>query len=79
MQRLQDKSQRRQVKYSKLEEWVITAKHEINSLNQYGRRNNIVFTSIPEFAQDDQRESTTTSILLNIDVPVNINDIKDCF
>ena len=50
MQRLQDKSQRRQVKYSKLEEWVITAKHEINSLNQYGRRNNIVFTSIPEFA-----------------------------
>ena len=76
---MQDKNQRPQVKCSKLEERVKTAETEVNSLNQDERRSNIVFTSIPEFAQDDQLESTVTSILFYINVPVNIYDIENCF
>ena len=76
---MQDENQRLEVKCSKLEERVITAETEVNSLNQDERRSNIVFTRIPEFAQDYQLESTVTSILFDIDVPVNIYDIENCF
>ena len=57
VKQLQDEIQRLQVKWSKLEERVIAVETEVNSVNQYGRQNKIVFTGIPESVQDDQLSS----------------------
>ena len=46
IKRLQDENQRLQVKCSKLEERVVATNSEANSLNQYGRRNNILLLQV---------------------------------
>ena len=76
--RLQDENQRLQEKCKKLEEKVINVESDVNSLNRYGRRNNIVFTGIPNSVNDEDLESTVTSILKDIDVAVDCSDIEDC-
>lgn len=78
IKRLQDENQRLQEKCKKLEEKVINVESDVNSLNQYGRRNNIVFTGIPDSVNDEDLESTVTSILKDIDVAVDSSDIEDC-
>ena len=74
---MQDKNQRLQEKCKKLEEKVSSIETDVNSLNQYGRRSNIVFTGIPSSVNDEDLESTVTSILTDIDVAVDTNDIED--
>ena len=49
-----------------------------NDLAQYGRRNNVVFSGIPENVPDSNSESTVISILSEIDVEVEPRDIKEC-
>ena len=78
IKRLQDENQRLQEKCKKLEEKVINVESDVNSLNQNGRRNNIVFTGIPDSVNDEDLESTVTSILKDIDVAVDSSDIEDC-
>ena len=68
IKRLQDENQRLQEKCKKLEEKVISIETDVNSLNQYGRRSNIVFTCIPSSVNDKDLESNVTSILTDIDV-----------
>ena len=41
-----------------------------DALEQYGRRNNLVISGIPDSVQDSELESTVTSILSDIDVNV---------
>ena len=50
---------------------------DINSLNQYERRINIVVTGILESTEDEQLKSTVISILADIDVAVDVSDNKD--
>ena len=45
---------------------------------QYGRRNNVVFSGIPENVPDNNLESTVISVLLDIDVQVEPRDIEEC-
>ena len=78
IKRLQDENQQLQEKCKKLEEKVINVESDVNSLNQNGRRNNIVFTGIPDSVNDEDLESTVTSILKDIDVAVDSSDIEDC-
>ena len=65
-------------KCNKLAGKVVSLEKEINSLNQYGWRNNIIFMGIPDTVPDDELEETVTSILSDIDVKINLNDIEDC-
>ena len=48
----------------------------LNSLDQYGRRNNIVLSGIPECVADDALGATIASILSDIDVDVDSNALE---
>ena len=78
IKRLQEENEKLHNKSNKLAGKVLSLKEEINSLNQYWRRNNIVFTGIPDTVPDEELEETVTSILSDIDVKINLNDIEDC-
>ena len=45
---------------------------------QYGRRNNIVFSGIPDNVADNNLESTVISVLSDIDVQVEPRDVEAC-
>ena len=77
IKRLQEENEKLHNKCNKLAGKVVSLENEINSLTQYGRRN-IVFTGIPDTVPDVELEETVTSILSDIDVKINLNDIKDC-
>ena len=49
-----------------------------NDLAQYGRRNNIVFSGIPDNVADNNSESTVISVLSDIDVQVEPRDVEAC-
>ena len=49
-----------------------------NDLALYGRRNNVVFSGIPENVPDNNLESMVTSVLPDIDVQVEPRDIQAC-
>ena len=53
-------------------------KKDVNSLNQYGWRNNIVLTGISDIEQDDQFEETVKFILSDTDINLDGYDIEDC-
>ena len=67
-----------QEKCKKIESKVRDVETDIGSLNQYGRRNNIVFTVILGAIEDKQLECTVTSTLSDIDIAVDVNHIEDC-
>ena len=78
IKRLQEENEKLHDKYNKLGKRVLFLEKDINSLNQYGRRNNIVFTGIPDILQDDELEEAVKSILSDIDVNLDVDDIEDC-
>ena len=47
-------------------------------MEQYGRRNNIEITGIPESVEDEKLEKTVVEVLNKIDLNVSNNDIKSC-
>ena len=49
-----------------------------NNLEQYGRRNNIVISGIPDSVDINHLEESVTEILSDIDVKVTSNDIEAC-
>ena len=49
-----------------------------DALEQYGRRNNLVISSIPDSVQDSHPESTMTSILSDINVNVESREVEEC-
>ena len=77
IKRLQEENEKLHDKYNKLGKRVIFLEKDINSLNQYGRRNNIVFTGMPDILQDDELEEAVKSILSDIDVNLDVDDIED--
>ena len=75
IKRLQEENTRLQSKCKSLKYNVTRLENNLNSLDQYGRRNNIVLSSIPEYVAD---EATVTSILVDVDVDVDSNALKAC-
>ena len=55
---------------------LIESSHD--ALEQYGRRNNLVVSGIPDSVWDADLESTVTSIISDIDVKVESGEVEDC-
>ena len=70
IKRFQDENERLRAKCSTLENKVVTLEQNLNSLGQYGRRNNLVLTGIPESMLDNQLENTVSSILSDVGVRI---------
>ena len=78
IKRLQDENTRLQNKCKSLEDKVTNLEENLNSLDQYGRRNNIALSGIPECVADDALVATVSSILSNTDVDMNSNALEAC-
>ena len=78
IKRLQDENMRLQNKCKSLEDKVTNLEENLNSLDQYGRRNNIALSGIPECVADDALVATVSSILSNTDVDMNSNALEAC-
>ena len=61
-----------------LENKILTLESERNSLEQYGRRNNIEITGIPGSAPDQNLEEKVVDILNEKSVTVSPKDIEAC-
>ena len=75
---LQLENQRLRKKGNDLQKKIYSAEKNINSWEQYGRRNNIEITGIPESVENEKREETVVEVLNKIDLNVSNNDIESC-
>ena len=75
---LQVQNERLRKKVNVLENKVLTLESEHNSLEQYGRRNNIEITGIPDNVTDQILEEKVVDILSEISVDVSPKDIEAC-
>ena len=78
IKRLQDEHEKLKAKCSTLENKMATLKQNLNSLGQYGRRNNLVLSDIPESIPDNQLENTVASILSDVGVSIQSEEIEAC-
>ena len=78
IENLQDENARLKETCGKLEKRVTILESNHNDLAQYGRRNNVVFSGIPENVPDNNLESTVISVLSDIDLQVEPRDIELC-
>ena len=62
----------------KLKKRVAIFESNHNDLAQYGRRNNVVLSGIPDNVPDNNLENTVISVLSDIDVQVEPRDIEAC-
>ena len=75
---LQVENERLSKKVNVLESRILTVENEHNSLEQYGRRNNIEITGIPDNVLDQNLEEKVVDILNEISVNVSPKDIEVC-
>ena len=75
---MQDKNATLREQCCKLEERLVAFESSTNSLEQYGRRNNIVISGNPVSADINHLEESVTKNLSDIDVKVTSNDIEAC-
>ena len=75
---LQGENQRLRSKIENLEKKVISLEGNGNLLEQYGRRNNLEITGIPDEIKDEDLEEKVIEILNKIDVNVSTKDIEAC-
>ena len=61
-----------------MEKKVVSLETKLNHLDQYGRRNNLVLSGIPNTVEDKDLESTVSSILSDIDVPIGPHNVEAC-
>ena len=78
IKRLQDKNVILRDRCSKLEQKLVEFECSTNNLKQYGRRNNIIISGIPDSVDNNQLEDSVTEILTDINVNVESNDIEAC-
>ena len=78
IRRLQDENKLHRAKCSKLENKIVSLEPSINQVEQYGRRNNIVISGIPDDISDNDLESTVVDIMKDVDVDINSSDIEAC-
>ena len=75
MKRLQNESVILRDRFSELQQKLVEFEYSTNNLGQYGRRNNIVISDIPDSIDVYQLEESVTEILADINV-VASNDLK---
>ena len=75
MKRLQNESVILRDRFSKLQQKLVEFEYSTNNLGQYGRRNNIVISDIPDSIDVYQLGESVTEILADINV-VASNDLK---
>ena len=78
IKRLQEENALLRSRCSKLEDKVVSLESSVNQVEQYGRRNNIVISGIPDDVADDDLEDAVTSIMEDVDVIVQNGDIEAC-
>lgn len=78
IKRLQEENNLLRTRCSKLENKVISLESSINHVEQYGRRNNIVISGIPDDIIDDDLENTVSKIMKDVDVQIESKDIEAC-
>ena len=54
----------------------MTLQQNLNSLGQYGRRNNLVISGIPKSIPDNQLENTVSLILSDIGVSIQSEELE---
>ena len=57
---------------------MVTLEQNLNSLGQYGKKNNLVLSGIPKSIPDNQLENTVASILSDIGVSTLSEEIEAC-
>ena len=75
--RLQEEN-KLQEKCNKLENDIVSNESSANTLEYYGRRNNIVVSGIPGDVSERDLEETVISVLSEIEVNVSANDVEAC-
>ena len=75
---LQEENQNLRQKCNKLEAKIVKLETEQNSLAQHGRRNNIALSRIPDSIDDNNLENTFISMMSDINVNIEENDIEAC-
>ena len=75
MKRLQNESVILRDRFSELQQKLVEFEYSTNNLGQYGRRNNIVISDIPDSIDVYQLGESVTEILADINV-VASNDLK---
>ena len=78
IKQLQDENEKLRAKCSTLEKKVVTLEQNLNSLGQYGTRNNFLLSGIPESIPDNQFQNTVASILSDITVSIQSKEIQTC-
>ena len=76
IKRQQDENTCLYSKHESLEDKVTPLEENLNSLDQHGRRNNIVLSDIPECVTDNVLEAILVSILADIDADVDLNALE---
>ena len=75
---LQVKNERLRITVNVLENKILILESEQNSLEQYGRRNNIEITEIPDSVPNQNLEEKVVNIFNEISVNVSPKDIEAC-
>ena len=75
---LQLENQRLRMKVKNLENKVMPLEINGNHLEQYGKRNNLEITGIPDDVSDENLEEKVIHVLSEIQVNVSGSDIKAC-
>ena len=78
IKQLQDKNVILRDRCSKLVQKLVELECSTNNIKQYGRRNNIIISGIPDSVDNNQLEDSVTEILTDINVNVESNDIEAC-
>ena len=78
IKRLQEENNLLRTRCSKLENKIVSLESSINHVEQYGRRNNIVISGIPDDIDDDDLEKTVSKIMKDVDVHIESKDIEAC-
>ena len=73
-----EKLEKKVQKMEKLENQQQKIITSVESMNQYGRRNNLELSGIPNDVNDDELEGKVKQILEKINVKVKKNDIEAC-
>lgn len=75
---LQNKVEKLEKKVEKLEKNYQKINTSTESTNQYGRRNNVEISGIPNHVGDENLETKVKEILEKIDIKIKKNDIEAC-
>ena len=78
IKRLQDENVILRDRCSKLEQRLVEFECSINNLEQYGKKNNVIISGIPDSLNVNQLKESATEILIDINVNVAGNDVESC-